>query len=116
MTTPKIVPMRRRAVLARCPSCHRPTLSGFDDYGLLTHTDPRPITRTAELALHLAGHSTHTIDHGELVRRDRWRIRRPAPVALAPHDCDQPLPAHALAPVPPRPGHLTPDDPATPPF
>jgi len=94
---------RRRAVLARCPRCRRPTLSGYDDYGLPTHVEPTPITRTAELALHLAGHTTHTLDHGELVRRDRWRIRRPALAAFAPHACTTPLPAHAIAPIPVKP-------------
>jgi hypothetical protein len=102
MTSTRVIPMRTRAVLARCPRCKAPVLAGYDDDGLMTRTDPTPITRTAELALHLAGHPTHTIDHGELVRRDRWRIRRPTDIALAPHTCD-PLPTHALAPVPTRP-------------
>lgn len=112
MTSPKIVPLRRRAVLARCPRCKNHTLTGYDDYGIHTTVDPTPITRNAELALHLAGHTTHTLDHGELVRRDRWRIRRPAPAAFAPHTCT-PLPPHALAPVP-RVEPLLDD--ATPPF
>lgn len=111
MSAPRIVPMRTRAVLTRCPRCKRTTLTGYDDYGLLTHLDPTPITRTAELALHLTGHPTHTIQRGELVRRDRWRIRTPAPTTFATHTCDQPLPDHALAPVRPRPPAYEADNP-----
>lgn len=92
--------IRRRAVLATCRTCGAPILAGHDDDGLLTRTDPTPITRTAELALHLAGRGLWSLEAGELVRRDRWRIRRPRPVVVAGHVCGQPLPAHAIAPSP----------------
>ena len=117
-TTPRVQPMRRRAVLTRCPRCRRPTLSGYDDFGLLTHSDPTPITRTAELQLFLVGHQTHALERGELVRRDAWRVRRPStygPVVVE-HRCDQVLVVDQLAPVPPLPGHLLPDGDTEPPF
>lgn len=108
---------RRRAVLARCPRCKKPTLHGTDSDGLPTHADPTPITRTAELELYLAGWPAYAVEHGELVRRDQWRIRRPSRAAVVPeHRCSLTLPADRLAPIPPRPGHLLPDTDAPCPF
>lgn len=108
---------RRRAVLARCPRCRRPTLHGTDSDGLPTHADPTPITRTTELELFLAGWTSYAVEHGELVVRDRWRIRRPARAAVVPaHRCGLVLPVDRLAPVPPGPGHLLPDTDVPPPF
>lgn len=93
---------RRRAALARCPRCKAPVLAGHDDLGLPTHADPTPLTRTAELALHLAGRPTYAVERGELVARDRWRIRRPATGPVVPeHRCDAPIPADGHAPSPP---------------
>jgi hypothetical protein len=73
-------------------------LAGHDDLGLPTTTDPTPITRTQELVLHLAGRRTYAVERGELVARDRWRIRRPAAGAVLPeHTCGQPIPLDGRA-------------------
>ena len=111
---PKLLPMRRKAQLARCPKCRAQVLAGFDDAGFLTHSDPTPITRSAELVYFLAGRRTHYVDNGELVYRDRWRIRRPAPVVFPEHSCGEPTEAAGLAPFPPRRGFLP--DAIDPPF
>ena len=92
--------VRRRAVLATCRTCAAPILAGHDDDGLVTRTDPTPLTRTGELVVHLAGRSLWSLEAGELVRRDRWRIRSPRPVVVPGHVCGQPVPAHCLAPSP----------------
>ena len=114
MTTRVAVGNRRRASLGRCPSCKAPILAGPDDHGLPTRTDPRPLTRAAELQLFLAHRPTYEIDHGDLVYRDRWRIRRPATGGVvAEHRCTEPLEPHHLAPVPP---YAAPVDHQTPPF
>jgi len=103
MTTPqRLAPMRRRAQLARCPRCKAPVVAGYDDNGLLTHIDPTPITRVAELQAFLAGVRTHTIDrsNGELVHRDRFRIRREAHPVFAAHSCDHPTRPDQTQPSP----------------
>lgn len=99
MTTRRIpATYRRRAALARCPRCKAPVLAGHDDLGLPTHADPTPLTRTAELALHLAGRLTYAVERGELVARDRWRIRHQAHAAVVPeHHCGQPVPLDGRA-------------------
>lgn len=111
---PRIVPAtyRRRAALGRCPRCKAPTLTGPDDLGLLTHADPTPVTRTAELALHLAGRRTYAVERGELVARDRWRIRHQARTAVVPeHTCGQPIPLEGRAASPPGRPTADTDDP-----
>lgn len=103
MTKPRTIPARtrRKASLARCPRCKAPVLAGHDDLGLPTHADPTPITRTAELALRLAGRLTYAVERGELIARDRWRIRHQARAAVVPeHCCNAPIPADGHAPSP----------------
>lgn len=93
---------RRRAVLARCPRCKAPVLAGHDDGGLPVNADPRPITRTAELQLFLARRPTYEVARGELLHRDRWRIRRPAAGGVvAEHRCNDQLAPGFLEPIPP---------------
>lgn len=100
---PRLTPgHRRRAALGRCPRCKAPILAGHDDLGLPVNVDPTPITRTAELQLFLAGRPTYEVSRGELVHRDRWRIRRPASGGVVPeHVCNLHLDPGLLEP--PRP-------------
>jgi hypothetical protein len=87
--------IRRRAVLATCRTCGAPILAGHDDDGLVSRADPTPLTRTGELLLHLAGRTCWSVEGGELVRRDRWRIRSPRPHVVPVHLCGAPIPDHA---------------------
>lgn len=94
--------MMRRAVLARCSRCRATTVAGYDDGGLVTEVDPWPVTRLAELRAHLDGRGSWTLDQGRLVRRDRWRIRRPTAVTYLEHRCADPPRGDDLAPATPR--------------
>jgi hypothetical protein len=89
--------IRRRAVLATCRTCGAPILAGHDDDGLVSRADPTPLTRTGELLAHLAGRTCWSVEGGELVRRDRWRIRSPRPHIVPAHACGDPMPAHTYA-------------------
>lgn len=92
--------IRRRATLAVCRTCGAPILAGHDDDGLLTRTDPTPLTRTGELLAHLAGRTCWSVEGGELVRRDRWRIRSPRPHVVPEHRCGDPMPPTTRLPSP----------------
>lgn len=95
---------RRRATLGRCPGCKAPILAGTDSDGLPAKAEPTPITRSTELELFLAGWTSYAVEDGELVTRDRWRIRRPARHPVVPaHRCGLLLPAERLAPNAPSP-------------
>jgi hypothetical protein len=85
--------LRRRAVLAACRTCGAPILAGHDDDGLVVRTDPVALTRTGELVAFLAGRTCWSVEGGELVRRDRWRIRSPRPHVVPAHICGRPVPA-----------------------
>jgi hypothetical protein len=112
----QVTTSRRRAQPSRCPNCKSNTITGTDDTGFTTTIDPTPITREAELHLYCANQRTYSVDKGtgELIYRDKWRLRTPATHTWREHHCGSTTPPHMTATI------HTPIEfipyPATPPF